>query len=229
MIVAVLGEKGGTGKTTFSTNLAGMRSATGRDVLVVDADRQGSASYWAEAREEKGLTSVSCVQKFGDGLARAIKDMSRMQERRSQYEGDDDVIIDIASGDSREIEGALRVADKVIIPVQPSGIDLWTLGLLDDRISQARQGNKKLTAHVVINRASTNPLDNDPEDAKNAMAGCDTLNITDVVVRDRVSIKRSVPAGITAGEYKPLDSKAALEMTALYKLAFGENGHRNGN
>ena len=220
MIVAVLGEKGGTGKTTFSTNLAGMRSATGRDVLVVDADRQGSASYWAEAREEKGLTSVSCVQKFGDGLARAIKDMSR------RY---DDVIIDIASGDSREIEGALRVADKVIIPVQPSGIDLWTLGLLDDRISQARQGNKKLTAHVVINRASTNPLDNDAEDAKNAMAGCDTLNITDVVVRDRVSIKRSVPAGITADEYKPLDSKAALEMTALYKLAFGENGHRNGN
>jgi chromosome partitioning protein len=220
VIVAVLGEKGGTGKTTFSTNLAGMRSATGRDVLVVDADRQGSASYWAEAREEKGLTSVSCVQKFGDGLARAIRDMSR------RY---DDVIIDIASGDSRDIEGALRVADKVIIPVQPSGIDLWTLGLLDDRISQARQGNTKLTAHVVINRASTNPRDNDAEDAKSAMAVCDTLNITDVVVRDRVSIKRSVPAGITADEYKPLDSKAALEMTALYKLAFGENGYKNGN
>ena len=63
MIVAVLGEKGGTGKTTISTNQAGMRSAHGHDVLVVDADRQGSSSYWAEAREEQGLTSVSCVQK----------------------------------------------------------------------------------------------------------------------------------------------------------------------
>ena len=220
MIVAVLGEKGGTGKTTFSTNLAGMRSATGRDVLVVDADRQGSASYWAEAREEKGLTSVSCVQKFGDGLARAIRDMSR------RY---DDVVIDIASGDSREIDGALRVADMVIIPVQPSGIDVWTLGLLDDRISEARQGNKKLAAHVVINRASTNPRDNDAKDAINAMAVCGTLNITDVVVRDRVSIKRAVPAGITASEYKPVDGKAALEMTELYELAFGENGYKNGN
>ena len=220
MIVAVLGEKGGTGKTTFSTNLAGMRSASGRDVLVVDADRQGSSSYWAEAREEKGLTSVSCVQKFGDGLARAIKDMSR------RY---DDVVIDIASGDSREIEGALRVADRVIIPLQPSGIDVWTLGLLDDRISQAMQGNKNLTAHVVINRASTNPRDNDAADAQNAMAVCETLTITDVVVRDRVSIKRAVPAGITASEYKPVDSKAASEMTELYNLAFGENGHRNGN
>jgi chromosome partitioning protein len=220
VIVAVLGEKGGTGKTTFSTNLAGMRSATGRDVLVVDADRQGSSSYWAEAREEKGLTSVSCVQKFGDGLARAIKDMSR------RY---DDVVIDIASGDSREIDGALRVADMVIIPVQPSGIDVWTLGLLDDRISEAKQGNKKLTAHVVINRASTNPRDKDAKDAIDAMAGCGTLNITDVVVRDRVSIKRAVPAGITASEYRPVDDKAALEMTELYKLAFGENGYKNGN
>ena len=220
MIVAVLGEKGGTGKTTISTNLAGMRSAAGRDVLVVDADRQGSASYWAEAREEKGLASVSCVQKFGDGLARAIKDMSR------RY---DDVVIDIASGDSREIDGALRVADTVIIPVQPSGIDMWTLGLLDDRISEAMQGNKKLIAHVVINRASTNPRDNDAQDAKDAMAVCNSLNITDIVVRDRVSIKRAVPAGITAVEYKPADSKAAIEMTALYELAFGENGHKNGN
>ena len=197
-----------------------MRSASGRDVLVVDADRQGSASYWAEAREEKGLASVSCIQKFGDGLARAIRDMSR------RY---DDVVIDVASGDSREIEGALRVADRVIIPLQPSGIDVWTLGLLDDRISQATQVNKNLTAHVVINRASTNPRDNDAKDAKDAIAACESLNITDVVVRDRVSIKRSVPAGITACEYKPQDTKAALEMTALYELAFGENGHKNGN
>ena len=45
MIVAVLGEKGGTGKTTLATNLAGMRAAEGRDVLIIDADRQGSASY----------------------------------------------------------------------------------------------------------------------------------------------------------------------------------------
>ena len=50
MIVAVLGEKGGTGKTTLATNLAGMRATAGRDVLIIDADRQGSASYWAEKR-----------------------------------------------------------------------------------------------------------------------------------------------------------------------------------
>jgi Mrp family chromosome partitioning ATPase len=47
MIVAILGEKGGTGKTTLAVNLAGLRATEGRDVLLLDADRQGSASYWA--------------------------------------------------------------------------------------------------------------------------------------------------------------------------------------
>ena len=50
MIIAIFGEKGGTGKTTLATNLAGMRAAANRDVLIIDADRQGSASYWTEKR-----------------------------------------------------------------------------------------------------------------------------------------------------------------------------------
>ena len=52
MIIAVLGEKGGTGKTTVAVNLAGMRAAAGWRVLLLDADRQGSSAYWvAEARD----------------------------------------------------------------------------------------------------------------------------------------------------------------------------------
>jgi chromosome partitioning protein len=67
MSVAVLGEKGGTGKTTLATNLAGMRAADGRDVLLLDAGRQGSASYWPEKRSDKHpqLRQVESVQKFG--------------------------------------------------------------------------------------------------------------------------------------------------------------------
>lgn len=220
MIVAVLGEKGGTGKTTFSTNLAGLRALSGKDVLVVDADRQGSASYWAESREDKDLPTVSCVQKFGSGLARAVRDMSR------RY---DDIVIDIGAGDSSEIDGALRVADRVIIPVQPSSLDVWTLGLLDDRISEACNANKDLSAYVVINRASTNPRDTDAGEALEAMSVCETINVADIVVRDRVSVKRAIPFGMIVSEYKPADAKASKEMEQLYHLAFGENGYSNGN
>ncbi len=220
MIVAVIGEKGGTGKTTFSTNLAGLRAVAGRDVLVVDADRQGSASYWAEARGGKGLKPVACVQKFGDGLARAVRDMSRRYE---------DIVIDIGAGDSKEIEGALRVADRAIIPVQPTGLDVWTLGLLDDRIAEAKVANDGLRAWVVINRASPNPRDGDTQQAHNAISNCENIKVAAVVVRDRVSFKRAVPAGMVVSEYKPSDSKAMEEMDKLYKIVFGEENAVHGS
>jgi cellulose biosynthesis protein BcsQ len=140
MIVAMLGEKGGTGKTTFATNLAGMRAATSRDVLILAADRQGSASYWAEKHEMPPVTSV---QKFGTGLVRAVSDMARRYG---------DIVIDIAAGDSREIESALRSARRVIIPVQPAGLDVWTLGIIDERVGEAKLVNAELEAFVVINR-----------------------------------------------------------------------------
>ena len=207
------GEKGGTGKTTFATNLAGMRAGAGRDVLIVDADRQGSASYWAEARERQAVAAVAAVQKFGPGLVRAVADMARRYA---------DVVIDIAAGDSREIEGALRTAGQVIIPVQPAGLDVWTLGIIDERVGEAKVANPKLEAFVVINRASPNPRDNDVQEAREAIGDCQSFVIAETVVRERVAIKRAAPKGLTVAEYRPADSKAAEELDALYRLAFGE-------
>ena len=53
MIILVGGEKGGTGKTTIATNLAARLKDPGADVLLVDTDKQGSASSWAAMREEQ--------------------------------------------------------------------------------------------------------------------------------------------------------------------------------
>lgn len=213
MIVAVLGEKGGTGKTTLATNLAGMRAAEGRDVLMIDADRQGSASYWAEKRADThpDLPLVHCVQKFGGGLLRTVGDMARRYN---------DIIIDAGAGDSREVESALRVAERTIIPIQPAGLDVWTLGLMDDRVSEAKAVNAKLVTYVVLNRTSPNPKDNDAGEAREAIEGCKHLQLADEVICDRVAVKRAAPAGLTVSEYKPYDAKAANEMVQLYKLIF---------
>lgn len=215
MIVAVLGEKGGTGKTTFATNLAGMRAAVGRDVIIIDADRQGSASYRAEKRDGRnsGLPVVHSVQKFGTGLLQAVRDMAR------RY---DDIVIDVGGTDSREVEAALRVADCALIPIQPAGLDMWTLGLIDDRIGEAKAFNEQLQAFVILNRVSANPRDNDADEARDAIAGCAHLTLASCAVCDRVAVKRAAPAGLTVAEYKPHDSKASQEMTQLYQLVFGE-------
>lgn len=217
MIVAVLGEKGGTGKTTLATNLAGMRAAEGWDVLLLDADRQGSASYWAEKRSDKHpqLRRVESVQKFGEGLTRTVRDLARRYH---------DIMIDAGAGDTREVESALRVADRAIIPVQPAGLDVWTLGLVDDRVGEALGVNPTLVAYVVLNRASPNPKDNDADEAREAIAGCGHVRLVDTAICDRVAVKRAAPAGLTVAEYKPFDPKAAHEMQQLYELTF--SGHR---
>ena len=123
MIVAVLGEKGGTGKTTIAVHLAGWRLRAGREVMLIDADRQGSASLWVESRHGHQLAAPTAVQKFDSGLRRVIRDLAR------RY---DDIVVDIGSGDGAAIESILRVADVAIVPVQPNGMDIWTMGLLDE-------------------------------------------------------------------------------------------------
>jgi chromosome partitioning protein len=213
MIIAILGEKGGTGKTTLATNLAGMRAAAGRDVLLLDADRQGSASYWAEKRsdQQRQLRQVESVQKFGEGLIRTVRDLAR------RY---DDLIIDAGAGDTREVDSALRVAERAIIPVQPAGLDVWTLGLIDDRMGEALAVNPTVQAYVILNRASPNPKDRDADDARDAIDGCTHLQLASGMICDRVAIRRAAPAGLTVFEYKPLDAKAVHEMQQLYALAF---------
>lgn len=220
MIVAVLGEKGGTGKTTLATNLAGMRAAAGRQVLLVDADRQGSASYWAEQRRTTARPAVTCLQKFGRALARDLRALA------PRYE---DVIVDVAAGDSPDLEDVLRIAERVLIPVQPAGLDVWTLGLLDDRVAEAQAVNPSLTAFVVLNRASPNPCDRDTHDAQQAMAACAHLRVAPGVIRERVAIKRAAPAGLSVQEYTPRDPKATAELAQVYQLAFDEKRASHGH
>ena len=110
MIVAVIGEKGGTGKTTFAVHLACWRVISGRDVMLIDADRQGSASIWVEIRQETTSCVPMSVQKFGRGLRGSVMDLSR------RY---DDVVVDIGAGDGPAMESILRIADFAVIPFQP--------------------------------------------------------------------------------------------------------------
>jgi len=220
MIVAVLGEKGGTGKTTLATNLAGLRATAGQQVLLVDADRQGSASYWAEQRRTTAHPAVTCLPKFGRALGREIRALA------SRY---DDIIVDVAAGDSPDLEAVLQLAMRVLIPVQPAGLDVWTLGLLDERVAEAQTVNPALVAFVILNRASTNPRDRDTSEAQQAMAACRHLRVAPVVLRERVAIKRATPAGLSVQEYTPRDAKAITELAQVYHLAFTEETATDGD
>jgi cellulose biosynthesis protein BcsQ len=134
-----------------------------------------------------------------------------------------DILIDADAGDTREVESALRVAERVIIPVQPAGLDVWRLGLVDDRVGEAKATNPNILAYVVLNRASPNPKDNDADEAREAVDGCAHVVLAHATICDRVAVKRAAPAGLTVVEYKPFDAKAAHAMQQLNGLIFSKH------
>lgn len=212
MIIAVLGEKGGTGKTTLAVNLAGMRAVDDWKVLLIDADHQGSSAYWAQKRETLDLPTPDWDQYFGAALDRAL---------RSATLDYDDIIVDIGAGDSDEMSAALEVAECAITPVRPSGIDVWTMGLMDSRIMGAQEVNPDLRCWAVINCGSTHPSSPDVAHVREALVGASTLQVADTVIRQRVVFQRAVTAGLTATEEPTASQKAKDEITDLYRLIFG--------
>ena len=218
MIVATVGEKGGTGKTTLATNLAGMRAGCS-DVVIVDADRQGTASLWVEERQAHGLVMPACVQSFGASLSRTIRDMAR------QYS---DVIVDVASGDSMELQHALNTAQAAILPIQPSAADLWTIGPLDWRVEDAQVANDELRAFAVINKASPNPRAKDADRAREGLSEAKAIAVTDCpTVHERMAFKRAIEQGRTIWECRPRDKHACSEIAAVYRLVFNQHYEQN--
>lgn len=214
MIVLIGGEKGGTGKTTLATNLAQMRIQAGRDVLLVDTDKQESASAWSGLREEEGIQpAITTVQKVGKNITRDLLDLARRF---------DDLVIDAGGRDSFELRAALVAADRVFIPVQASQFDVWTLGNMAELVEHAQALNPKLQAFIVLNRASPNPSVSEAREAEALLADFPGLVFSGVVLRDRIAFRKASSAGQGVSELSPADHKAIAEINQLYEVVFDE-------
>jgi len=143
MIIAILNEKGGVGKTTLATNLARAFQAEGKKVLLVDSDPQGSLRDWlAAAGEQSDYPAMIAMDKPA-----MIKDLKSLA---SQY---DCVFVDGCPKSMGMIAATVTVADMVIIPVQPSGLDLWAANSVVDLIKQRQEiAEGKPKAAFVISR-----------------------------------------------------------------------------
>ena len=211
MIILIGGEKGGTGKTTLSTNLAIKLILEGQDVLIVDTDKQGSASAWSASRENNSYQHVPCVQKFGKGIPEQVKDLAD----RYKY-----VIIDAGGRDSIELRASMMVADILLIPIQASQFDVWTLGNMDELVKQAKAFNTNLNAKIVINRASPNPVVSEIAEAKSIINDFDEIKLSDVVIRDRIAFRKAAKSGLAVFELADKDHKAISEINSLYNEIF---------
>jgi len=110
-VIVVANPKGGVGKTTLSTNLAGYFASRGERVMLGDVDRQQSSKTWLALRPE-GLPAISTWEVSHDTIVRPPK-------------GTTHVVLDTPAGlHGKRMDEVMRIADKVIVPLQPSIFDI---------------------------------------------------------------------------------------------------------
>lgn len=206
MIVLICGEKGGSGKSTMATNVAAFLGARGDDVVLVDADRQGTSSRWAQYREEnEELPVVNCVQRH-DKIARALKDL----DKRYAF-----VVVDVAGRDSTEMRSAFLAAHVAIVPLRPSQADLDTLPHIADVVAAASDLNPELSTFALLTMASTNPVVTEAKIARQYLSEYPEFQLLKAVIRDRKIYRDAMSEG--CGVIEMGNAKAKDEIRKLMR------------
>ena len=143
MIIALLNQKGGVGKTTLAPHLAGQWAKQSKRIILIDADPQGSALDWSEQRAREGLLRLFGVI----GLARDTLHQEAPELARDARH----LIIDGPPRIAGLMRSALLAADLVLIPAQPSPFDGWASGEMLKLLAEARIFRPQLIARFVLN------------------------------------------------------------------------------
>jgi chromosome partitioning protein len=205
MITVFGGIKGGSGKTTLSTNICVERSYVGSKVLLVDADEQMSSSMWSEHRE-----NLEIETKWTTVLLQGHSVKSQVCKMKSDY---DEIIIDVGGRDTASQRAALMVADVFVIPFQPRSLDIWTLGKMSSLIDEALSINENLVVFGVINRGD--PFGQDNEQAKQAIKDIGNIFCLETVVHNRKVFCNAASEGKGVLEMVPRHQKAIEEIESL--------------
>ena len=199
-VIAVLNQKGGSGKTTIATHLARGLQLQGHSVLLVDSDQQGSARDWRAVNEDNPVPVI--------GLDRPTLDKDLKNVSDKEF-----IVIDGSPQATNLALSAIKAAHFVLIPVQPSPYDVWATSDLVDLVQQRiEMTDGKLKAAFVVSRAIQNT-----NIGKEVAAVLQDYNlpVLDARIVQRVSYPNSASVGKTVFETESAKSSAVTEITQL--------------
>lgn len=212
MIVVVGHTKGGVAKTSLALALAIRRATQGRDVLLVDADEQQTASKFAalrDATEGDGARYQTAAY-----TGKAVRDQVRTLARRFQ-----DTVIDVGGRNTDSLRAALMVADRLVVPVPPASFEVWEIETMDDLVGEAKAMNDRLDAISILSMADHRRGRNNAE-AVTALKEARHITYSGVMVHNRVAWQEAQAAGRAVFEMVRPDAKASAEVESLIAAAF---------
>lgn len=148
MILVLGGEKGGSGKSCLAQNLAVWLHKRKHDVLLLDADPQGTSLDWAREREQNPDLPDIVVEIANGDIRKTLIDRSKRYEM---------IVVDAGGADSVALRSALTVATHALLPFRPKRRDLKTLPHVEEMINLAKSVNPNLIAKSVITQAPSLP------------------------------------------------------------------------
>jgi chromosome partitioning protein len=195
MIILIGSEKGGVGKSTLATNLSVFLALQSKDVILVDADRQGTSSNWSQDRRETNLPKIESVSKF-DNIRHTLVDL----QQRYEY-----VIVDSQGRDSVELRTGLLASDYCLTPIRPSQADLDTIYRSYALMNQLNYTQAPNTSTEI----------RDAQECLKSLKGIELLN---TVIYDRRAYRDALGSG--KGVLEMANDKAIFEFTKLCEEFF---------
>jgi chromosome partitioning protein len=199
MVISLINQKGGVGKTTIAINLASALASRNLNVLVIDADPQGSVLQWQSTGANREFSVVQL----------AMPELSaQIGNHRRAF---DHVVIDsppALSHVSREIAAA---SDLAIIPIAPSSLDIWSSRETIELVTGIGRKRQRLAARLLVYRKIPGTrLAAEARDALNSYG----VDIFKTEISQRIAYVEAIVSGVSVLKYSP-NSVAAREINDL--------------